>query len=113
MTDTSVKKVNAATSPHGDMGQVYLASGVNLAMRMWREEQPGEAKPETQRPYETIGYVLEGKAELHLEGQLLILQPGDSWVVPKEASHTYRILEPFSAIEVTSPPARVRNRDAV
>ncbi|HEY9881221.1 MAG TPA: cupin domain-containing protein [Leptolyngbyaceae cyanobacterium] len=113
MTDTSVKKVNAATSPHGDMGQLYLASGVNLAMRLWQEEQPGEAKPETQRPYETVGYVLEGKAELHLEGQLLILQPGDSWVVPKEASHTYRILEPFSAIEVTSPPARVRSRDAV
>ncbi|MBD2256020.1 cupin domain-containing protein [Pseudanabaena sp. FACHB-2040] len=112
MTDTSVKKVNSATSPHGEMGQVYLASGINLAMRLWQEEAPSEAKPATQRPYETVGYVLAGRAELHLQDQMVILESGDSWVVPKDAPHTYRILETFSAIEVTSPPARVHDRDA-
>lgn len=112
MTDTSVKKVSSEASPHGEMGQVYLASGIHVAMRLWQEEAPTEGKPPTQRPYETVGYVLKGRAELHLQGQMVILEPGDSWVVPKDASHSYKILEPFSAVEATSPPARVHDRDA-
>jgi mannose-6-phosphate isomerase-like protein (cupin superfamily) len=27
--------------------------------------------------------VIEGKAELHIEGQLVLLEKGDSWVVSK------------------------------
>jgi len=111
MTDKSVKKVNASTSPTGEMGQTYLASGVSMAMRRWDEGPTGDKKPMRQRDYETIGYVVSGRAELHLEGQLILLEPGDSWVVPKNAEHTYRILEDMQAIEVTSPPARVYNRD--
>jgi len=33
------------------------------------------AKSATQRDYETIGYVISGRAELQLEGQTLILEP--------------------------------------
>ncbi len=53
-----------------------------------------------------------GKAELEIEGQKIILEPGDSWLVPKNSSHTYRILETFTAVEATSPPAEVHGRDA-
>ena len=53
--DTTVKKVSSATSPKGGMGQVYLASGKRVAMRLWRDEQPGEAKPATRREYERSG----------------------------------------------------------
>ncbi|MEB3358443.1 MAG: cupin domain-containing protein [Synechococcales bacterium] len=113
MSDTTVKKVSSAHSPHGNMGQTYLASGKSLAMRMWQHEQPADPKPETSREYETVGYVVEGRAELHLEGQMVLLEPGDSWVVPKGASHTYKILEPFTAVEATSPPARIGDRDDV
>lgn len=111
MTDTSVKKVSANYSPKGEMGQRYLASGKTLSMRLWQEEQPAEAKPPTQRDYETVGYVLEGRAELHLEGQQVLLEPGDSWVVPTRASHSYKILEPFTAVEATHPPASAHGRD--
>jgi quercetin dioxygenase-like cupin family protein len=38
-----------------------------------------------ERPYETAGYVVEGRAKLHLEGQTLVLEPGDSWIVPEGA----------------------------
>lgn len=112
MTDTTVIKVNSESSPKGKMGQKYLASGVNLSMRLW-EELPGdgEAKPATQRDYETVGYVIEGRAELHLEGQMILLEQGSSWVVPEKASHSYKILEPFTAVEATSPPAFVHGRD--
>jgi quercetin dioxygenase-like cupin family protein len=105
MKDTSVTKVTSEFSPHGPQGEKYLASGVHLAMRMWENEKPNDKKPVSKHPYETVGYVLKGKAELHLEGQMLILNAGDSWSVPKNTNHTYKIIESFSAIEATSPPA--------
>ena len=111
MTDTTIKKVEARSSPHGDMGQTYLASGKQVSMRLWENEQPGEAKPNTQRDYETVGYVIQGRAEFHLEGQIVLLEPGSSWVVPQGASHTYKILESFTAVEATAPPAQVKGRD--
>lgn len=111
MTDTTVIKVQSAHSPTGAMGQKYLASGKNVAMRLWEAEQPAEAKEPSTRDYETVGYVISGRAELHLEGQMVLLEPGDSWVVPKGASHAYKITEAFTAIEATYPPAQVHGRD--
>jgi hypothetical protein len=32
-------------------------------------------------------------------------------VVPKGASHTYRVLEAFTAVEATAPPASAHGRD--
>lgn len=111
MSESSVKKVNARTSPHGDGGQKYLVAGKHISMRLWEDEQPDHAKVETSREYETVGFVLSGRAELHLEGQMLILEPGDSWLVPAGARHRYRILEAFTAVEATSPVAHVHARD--
>jgi quercetin dioxygenase-like cupin family protein len=111
MIDTTVTKIDSAHSPKGAMGQRYLASGKLLAMRLWENEPPSDDKPMSQREYETVGYVISGRAELHLEGQMVLLEPGDSWVVPKGALHGYRVLEPFTAVEVTSPPAHVHGRD--
>jgi len=111
MADKSVTKVNAVHSPHGAMGQKYLATGVHLGMRLWENAQPGAAEAATQRAYETVGYVITGRAELHLEGQMVLLEPGDSWVVPKGSSHAYTILEAFTAVEATTPPAQAHARD--
>jgi len=113
MSDTSVTKVNSQFSPKGAMGQRYLASGVHVSMRLWEAEPPGTPKAPSQRDYETVGYVINGRAELHLEGQKVVLEPGDSWVVPKGAVHTYTILQPFTAVEATYPPAQVHGRDEV
>lgn len=111
MSDSSVTKVQSKSSPRGEMGQKYLASGVHSAMRLWEDEPPATAKSSSSRDYETVGYVIKGRAELEIEGQTLLLQPGDSWVVPKGAAHTYTILETFTAVESTSPPAFVHDRD--
>lgn len=109
--DTSITKVNAQYSPRGKRGQKYLASGTKLSMRLWEEEPPNKAKSMTHRPYETVGYVVIGRAELEIEGQLVILEPGDSWVVPKDSRQRYTIFEPFTAVEATCPPAEVHGRD--
>lgn len=109
--DKSVKKVSSNTSPKGALGQKYLADGKFVSMRLWDGEEPSDSKPEVARDYETVGYVISGRAELHLEGQMVLLESGDSWLVPKGASHTYNILEAFTAVEATSPPAEVHGRD--
>jgi quercetin dioxygenase-like cupin family protein len=92
------------------MGQRHLAMSKDMAMRLW-EEDPTDLKPPVRRDYETIGYVISGRAELHSEGQMVTLHPGDSWVVPRAAEHSYRIVERFTAVEVTHPPAAVHGRD--
>ena len=108
--DTSVTKVDSRHSPVSSDGMKYLASGVSLSMRRWEKEAPTDDKPERTRDYETVGFVISGRAELQLEGQTVLLEPGSSWVVPKGARHTYRILEAFTAVEATHPPYQVHGR---
>lgn len=111
MGDSTVIKVDSRHSPTGNAGQIYLASGKNIAMRLW-DEGPNTDKPEQiQRDYETVGYVLEGAAELEIEGQVIQLEPGNSWVVPRGAAHTYSISERFKAVEATYPPYHIHGRD--
>jgi len=109
--DTTVKKVSSEHSPTGPQGEVYLASGKRVSMRLWREEEPTQDKPSHKHEYEVVGYVISGRAELEIEGQTIRLGPGDSWLVPPNAEHTYRILETFTAVEATAPPAQVHGRD--
>lgn len=111
MVDTSVIKVHSADSPKGPLGQKYLASGKAVSMRLWDAEPPAPPPPPTRRDYETVGFVIAGRAELRIEGQMVRLEAGDSWVVPKGAEHTYHILEAFTAVEATTPPAQVHGRD--
>jgi quercetin dioxygenase-like cupin family protein len=93
------------------MGQKYLASGINISMRLWEALPVAPPSPMTQRDYEAVGYVIEGRARLEIEGQSLLLETGDSWVVPKGSRHSYEILEPFTAVEATTPPSQVHGRD--
>ena len=52
-----------------------------------------------------MGYVIAGRAKLVLEDRTVALEPGDSYCVPAGIAHTYHILETFTAIEATAPPA--------
>ena len=112
MSDASVKKVEAEHSPSGTQGQRYLATGKTMSMRLWEQVQPMDDMKPVRRAYETVGYVIAGQAELTTEGQTVKLQPGSSWVVPKDAEHSYRVLEAFTAVEATHPPAEIHDRDA-
>jgi quercetin dioxygenase-like cupin family protein len=103
--DSTIKKVTSDHSPLGEMGQKYLVAGKRLSMRLWEKVPKGEADLPHRRDYETVGYVLSGRARLELEGQVIVLNPGDCWLVPAGAEHRYRIEEAFTAIEATSPPA--------
>ena len=110
MTDTTIKKVKASHSPRGEMGQKYLVSGKTVSMRLW-EAEPDASKAPTRRHYETVGYVIAALPSSTSRGRWCGSKPGDSWLVPKGAEHGYEILEPFTAVEATSPPAQVHGRD--
>ena len=110
-TDTTIKKVEASSSPRGEMGQKYLVAGKRVSMRLWIDEPGGKLKAPTARDYETVGYVISGSARLDLEGQTLNLKAGNSWLVPAGAMHQYTIINPFTAVEATAPPAEVHGRD--
>jgi len=112
MTNTTIKKIDSTNSPTGPEGQTYLASGTGVALRLWTEKsQEKDGEPHA-NPYETVGYVISGRAELQSEGQTVLLGPGDSWLVPRNAKHNYNILEPFTAVEATHPPAHAKGRDS-
>ncbi|RDV38738.1 cupin domain-containing protein [Bradymonadaceae bacterium TMQ3] len=97
--------VNDAPRGQGDYMRV-LARGEHLAMRIWIEETPADKESVMHsHGYETVGYVIEGRARLHFEGDSVLLEPGDSWLVPAHTPHFYLILEMFTAIEATSPPS--------
>jgi len=97
-------------SPTGDMGQDYLATGKQVALRRWQEDA-GDFTERVSRKYEIVGYMLSGTLEVDLDGQIATLQAGDSWMVPEGSPHRYRIVKPIVAIEATSPPARFNDRD--
>lgn len=111
--DTTVTKVTSAHSPSGAMGQKYLASGKRVSMRLWEQEASGAEDSQHMRDYETVGFVIAGRAELYVGEQRLLLEPGDSWVVPSKVEHHYRIIERFTAVEATSPPAAIHARDEI
>ena len=62
----------------------------------------------------TTAYMLakSGKSVIVLDdgpiggGETVALAPGDSYCVPAGAEHTYRILETFTSVEATAPPAK-------
>ena len=82
----------------------YALEGALAPVRIDLDNQSGTY-------YETVGYVISGSARLDLEGQTLNLKAGDLWLVPAGAMHQYTIIEPFTAVEATAPPAEVHGRD--
>lgn len=104
---STAEKIDEAHAPLGSLGQTFLAGGETVALRLW-EEVPGDAEDKAPytRPYETVGYVIEGKLEITVEDETIVLESGQSWVVPADTMRTYRIHEPLVAVEATSPPAR-------
>lgn len=108
MPKNTPQKVSVGTSTKAGASYLHeLAAGDQVGMRMWTNEKPGEKDSSMHaRDYETVGYVIEGRAKLHCEGETFDLEPGDSWFVPANAEHRYEIIQEFTAVEATSPPSQ-------
>jgi hypothetical protein len=91
MADTTVKKVEAASSPKGEMGQRYLVAGKRVSMRLWRDEPGGKLKDPTTRDYETVGYV-RVMPSLRSRDRPSILNPEIPGWCPQELPINIRLL---------------------
>lgn len=98
-------KVSRSDTTHGENGEHHLIQGQASAMRLWHNEQSADTadKQPSRNPYETLGYVISGRVELSVAGQTLTLEAGDSYCVPRDTEHVYRVLETLTAVEVTTP----------
>src|SRR5437868_12923523 len=103
MADSTVKKITSGSAPKGEMGQIYLASGKRVSIRLWKDEPP-QSKEAVRRPYETVGYVISARAELTVEEQTGKLEPGDCWLDPADSDHSYRTLENFTGVDCRKSP---------
>ena len=111
MPDTTIRRWRPVHLREEKWAKNISVAGKRVSMRLWIDEPGGKLKGPTSRDYETVGYVISGSAKLDLEGQTLNLKAGDSWLVPAGATHQYTIIEPFTAVEATAPPAEVHGRD--
>lgn len=55
---------------------------------------------------ESIGYLISGRLEMSIGGQIFILEPGDIWHHPIGVAHSTKAIENSEAIEVHSPPRK-------
>ena len=59
----TIVTIDSTKAEPGEDGEIALAAGAHMSMRMWRNEAP-HAKQPHRSPYETLGYVVSGRAEL-------------------------------------------------
>jgi len=95
----------AGESTTGPLGETQLASGAQASMRMWHDYRT-DGKEQRRRSYEILGYVAKGQITLIVEGRETALAAGDSFVIPHDTLHSFRIEQPATVIEATSPPAQ-------
>jgi quercetin dioxygenase-like cupin family protein len=63
----------------------------------------GSALPAHSHPHEQTGYLIEGKLNLKIAGEVFEVHPGDSWSIPSNAEHSAEVLEDTVVVEVFSP----------
>lgn len=54
-------------------------------------------------PHEQSGYVITGKYQLIIEGTEYELNSGDSYSIPSNAEHSFRVIESGEVIDVFTP----------
>ncbi len=65
---------------------------------------PGGDVPLHNHPNEQTGYVLEGTLKLTIGEELLILKPGETYVIPGHTPHAATADEPTVVLDIFSPP---------
>jgi quercetin dioxygenase-like cupin family protein len=55
-------------------------------------------------PHEQIGYIVEGRVEMNIDGKIFELLKGDTYITPPNVSHGAYTLEPSVIVDTFSPP---------
>ncbi|UCD78302.1 MAG: cupin domain-containing protein [Desulfobacterales bacterium] len=84
--------VDLTTLVHGEktlMGEFRIAKG--------------SAIPAHSHPHEQTGIMISGKLRFNVGGDIMDVEPGDSWCLPGGVEHSAEALEDSVVVEVFSP----------
>lgn len=81
------------------------ATGERMMVTLMTFEE-GQEVGRHSHPHEQVGYCVQGRFELTVDGQPMLIEPDDSYAIPGDVPHSYRILEDSLAVEVFSPPRK-------
>lgn len=63
----------------------------------------GDFATEHKHPHEQCGYVISGEYALTVENRKWILREGDSYAIPGNTPHSFRVLKKGEVIDVFTP----------
>ncbi|MEW1551692.1 cupin domain-containing protein [Streptomyces tsukubensis] len=101
----AAKKYRAGTSVIADMfpkARVEFIHGDSLTVNLWEFDEGGDV-PSHQHPHEQIVHCLEGLFEVVVDGEALVLEAGESVVIPGGTEHSARALTASRGIDIFHP----------
>ena len=63
----------------------------------------GNFASEHKHPHEQSGYVISGKYRMTVEDKEFLLNPGDSYSIPGDTPHSFKVIEAGEVIDVFTP----------
>jgi quercetin dioxygenase-like cupin family protein len=97
-----VKSANAKFREfYGVQFQVLAIGPESMVCKMLYKKT--DSVPTHSHPNEQSGYVISGKYRLKFGQHDQILEPGDSYAIPKNAEHGFEIIEAGEVIDVFTP----------
>ena len=106
--ETHIVKRADATS--GSRGELLLAHGDTVALRVWEHEPAGEQAPEHANDHEYVAYLTQGAMRVRIgDDEAQELRAGDSYVVPSGTPYAFEVLEAATVVEAVSPPSALRS----
>lgn len=100
---TVVKKEDAVKKVFKGVSLDSLALGEKSQVTKMNYVLGNFASPH-RHPYEQSGYVISGKYELIIGNEKYELNTGDSYSVPSNQIHSFRVIEAGEVIDVFTPP---------
>ena len=96
-----IKDVDKKELFKGVIGQ-YLGSGQHMNVMHWNFED-NVTLPEHPHASEQFGYVIKGAFRATIDGKTELLEAGDYYFIPPNATHSFTSVGETEAIDVFSP----------
>jgi quercetin dioxygenase-like cupin family protein len=87
-------------------GKLFQGQGMQAVF--FTTEGPGEIPPHHHQAQ--WGVMLEGEAELTVDGKSQTIRQGDSYFIPAGSIHSIRILSSMKALDIFDEPDRYRTK---
>ena len=100
---TVVKKENAVKKVFKGVSLDSLALGEKSQVTKMNYVVGNYASPH-KHPHEQSGYVISGRYELTLDGEKYEIQSGDTYAIPGNQIHSFKVIEAGEVIDVFTPP---------